>query len=296
MPIIDDAMQIGRPVADQHGALDRRGDLAVLDQIGLGALEHELARGDVDLAAAEIHRVEAVLHRGDDFLRVVRAGEHVGVGHARHRHVGIAFAPAVAGRLHAHQPRVLPVLHVADQDAVLDQHGAVGRRAFVVDGERAAALLHGAVVDHGDALGGDALAHQPGEGGGLLAVEIAFQPVADGFVQHHARPAGPQHDVHLAGRRGHRVEIDQRLAHGFVDRALPGMRLDEALIAFAPADAVAAGFLAVAVADDDRDVEPHQRTDVAIGLAVARAGFPPPARWRRRWPMTWRTRGSLARA
>ena len=82
----------------------------------------------------------------------------------------------------------------------------------------------GAVVDDGDALGGDLLAHQAGEGRGLLAVEIAFEPVADRFVQHHAGPAGAEHDVHLAGRRRHRVEIDQRLAHRLVDRALPGMR------------------------------------------------------------------------
>src|SRR5262245_55488626 len=40
-----DAMQVGRPVADQHGALQRRADLAVLDLVGLGALEHVLARG-----------------------------------------------------------------------------------------------------------------------------------------------------------------------------------------------------------------------------------------------------------
>src|SRR6185312_2365781 len=60
-----DAMQVGRAVADQHGALDRRGHLAVLDLVGPGALEHVFARRDVDLAAAEIHGVEAVLHRGD---------------------------------------------------------------------------------------------------------------------------------------------------------------------------------------------------------------------------------------
>ena len=35
--------------------------------------------------------------------------------------------------LHVHQPRVLAILHVADENAVLDQHGAAGRRAFVVD-------------------------------------------------------------------------------------------------------------------------------------------------------------------
>ena len=86
-----DAVQVGRPVADQHGALDRRADLAVLDAIGLGALEHVFARGDVDLAAAEMHGVDAVLHRGDDLVRIALAGQHVGVGHARHRHVARSF-------------------------------------------------------------------------------------------------------------------------------------------------------------------------------------------------------------
>ena len=71
-----------------------------------------------------------------------------------------------------------------------------------------------AVVDHGHALRGDLLAHQAGERRGLLAVEIAFEAVTHGLVQHHARPAGAEHHVHLAGRRRNRLEIDQRLAHG----------------------------------------------------------------------------------
>src|SRR5580704_14181332 len=40
-------------VADQRRALHRRRHLAVLDQVGLGALEDELAVDDVDLAAAQ---------------------------------------------------------------------------------------------------------------------------------------------------------------------------------------------------------------------------------------------------
>src|SRR5438132_1600878 len=44
------------PVADHHGAFERRADLAVLDAVDLGALEHELAGGDVYLPAAEIDR------------------------------------------------------------------------------------------------------------------------------------------------------------------------------------------------------------------------------------------------
>ena len=187
--------------------------------------------------------------------------------------MGIALAPAVAGRLHVHQPRVLAVLHVADQDAVLDQHGAVGRRALVVDRQRAAPRRHGAVVDHGDALGRDLLAHQPCKSRGLLAVEIAFEPVADRFMQHHAGPAGAEHHVHFAGGGGDRFQIDQRLADRAVGGLAPGLGLDEARIAFAAAIALAAAFLAVALSGDHGNIDPHQRADVAIALAVGPQDF-----------------------
>src|SRR5688572_11283922 len=113
-----------RAVADQHGALDRLGYLAVLDHVGLGAAEHEFSGRDVHLAAAERDGVDALLHRRDDLFRRLVAGGHVGVGHPRHRLVRIGFATAVACGIHAHQPGVLAVLHVADQFAVVDQHRA----------------------------------------------------------------------------------------------------------------------------------------------------------------------------
>src|SRR3984957_319688 len=266
-------VQVGRPVADQHGALDRRADFAVLEPIGFGAFEHVFARSDVDLAAAEIDGVDAVLHRGDDLARVAVAGQHVGVGHARHRHMGETFAPAVSRGLHAHQAGVLAVLHVADQNTVLDQHGAIGRRALIVDRQRAAAQRHGAVIDDRDTFRGDLLPHQSGKRGRLLAVEIAFETVADGLVQHHAGPARAEHDVHLAGRRRHRFEIDQRAADGGVDGALPGVGCDEALVTLTAAVAGAAALLTVAVADHDRAIDAHQRPHVTIGLAVAAQDF-----------------------
>ena len=59
-------------VADEGRALDRRGDAAILDEVGLGGGEDELAVGDVDLAAAEVDGVEAALDAADDvFGRVV---------------------------------------------------------------------------------------------------------------------------------------------------------------------------------------------------------------------------------
>ena len=187
--------------------------------------------------------------------------------------MGIALAAAVAGRLHVHQPGVLAVLHVADQDAVLDQHGAVGRRALVVDRQRAAPRRHGAVIDHGDALGRDLLAHQPCERRGLLAVEIALEPVADRFVQHHAGPAGAEHHVHFAGGRGDGFKIDHRLADRAVGGLAPGLGLDEARIAFAAAIALAAAFLPVALPGDHGNIDAHQRADVAIALAVGPEDF-----------------------
>src|SRR3546814_7702505 len=45
-------------VADQRGALHGRPDPAVLDQVGFVHREHELARGDVDLAAGEVDGVQ----------------------------------------------------------------------------------------------------------------------------------------------------------------------------------------------------------------------------------------------
>ncbi len=49
-----------RPVADQHRPLDRRAHFAVFDHIGLGAAEHELARCDIHLAAAEGNGINAL--------------------------------------------------------------------------------------------------------------------------------------------------------------------------------------------------------------------------------------------
>ena len=92
-------------------------------------------------------------------------------------------------------------------------------------------------------------------------------------MQHHAGPAGAEHDIHFAGRRRHRFQIDQSLPHGVVGRVAPGARLDETLEAFAAAVTVAAGFLPRAVARDDRHIEAHQRTHVAIHFAVGAQDF-----------------------
>ncbi len=175
----------------------------------------------------------------------------------------VRLAPPVTGRGHAHEARVEAVLHVALEDAVLDEDGARCRCAFVVDGERAAAVGKRAVIDDGDAGRGDALAEKTGKGGGLLAVEIALEAVADRFVQKNTGPAGPEHHVHLAGRGGHRFEIDQCLTQRLVDLGLPVRGVDIEVVAGAAADAEGTALLPVAVARDNGDVETDERADVA---------------------------------
>ena len=189
-------------------------NLAVFHPEGLAGREDELAAGDVHLPAAKVGGVQPFFDAGDDLARVFVAAEHVGVGHARQRQAGVAFAPAIAGGLHPHQAGVQAVLHIAFQDAVFNQHIGLGGVAFVVDVERAAPVGQGAIVQDGHALGGDALADAAAEGAGAFAVEVALQPVAHGFVQQHAGPASAQHYGHFAGRGRAGIEVGQGLAHG----------------------------------------------------------------------------------
>ena len=176
--------------------------------------------------------------------------------------MGKALPPPVAGRGHAHQARVLAVLHVAHQNAVLDQHVARRRGAFVIDADRAAPVGQGAVIQNGHAGGRHAVTQQTGEGRGFLAVEIAFQPVADRLVQQDAGPARPKDHIHRARRGGDGLQIDQRDAQRFARQALPVVALHQPGQAKAAAPAHAAAFAASVRLNDDRDVQAAHRADV----------------------------------
>ncbi|ABA47973.1 hypothetical protein BURPS1710b_3335 [Burkholderia pseudomallei 1710b] len=257
-----------RAAADQRRALDRIRDLAVLDHVCLGRREHELAVRDVDLAAAEVHRVQAVLDRFDDLPRVLVAVEHVGVGHPRHRQRRVRFAPRVAGDGHLHQPRVQRVLDVALQDAVLDERRALRRVALVVDVQRSAAVRQRAVVDDGHALGRDLLADAARERRRALAVEVALEPVADRLVQQHAGPARAEHDRHRARGRRARVEVDERGVHRVVDVAREHV-VGEVAVVEAAAAAARADLAPAVVLGDHRHRHAHERADVRRERAVA---------------------------
>ena len=149
--------------------------------------------------------------------------QHVGVGHARHRHMGIGLAPSVAGRLHAHQPGVQPVMHEADQNAVLDQRGVGGRRALVIDGQRAAAVGQGAVIHHGHAGGGDALADmRPANALVFLRLKSPSRPWP--IASCSKMPGQPEPSTTSISPAGacDRIQIDDGLAAG-LRRCRPSM-------------------------------------------------------------------------
>ena len=147
-----------RPVADDGRAFDRILQFAAFDPPRFGCAEDEFAAGDVHLSAAEIDGVNAFVDGRDDFVGFVAAVFHEGIGHARHRGGGVAFAAAVAGGLRTHQAGVGFVLHIADQDAVFNQYGTACFVAFVVDIERTAPVGNVSLVNDGNAFGGNALA------------------------------------------------------------------------------------------------------------------------------------------
>ena len=127
------------------------------------------------------------------------------------------------------QPRVQLVLQVAARMPFSISTVALRRRALVVHVERAAPAGQGAVVDHGAQLGlATRWPMRPANAEVPLRLKSAFEAVADRLVQQDAGPAGAEHDVHRAGRAGHRVEVDEREAHGFVDERLPERREEHA--------------------------------------------------------------------
>jgi hypothetical protein len=98
LPTIVTRVSTSGPLPISVAPLTGARDLAVLDQVGLARREHELAAGDVDLAAAEVHGVEAPPTERMISSGSCGPGQHVGVRHARHRRVREGLAPAVAGR------------------------------------------------------------------------------------------------------------------------------------------------------------------------------------------------------
>ena len=156
-------MQGTRAIAHDGGAPHRTANFSALDQVTLGDGEDEVAGGDIDLPGAELFGVEPIGGGGDDVLDRVRPGRDERVRHARNGEVLIRLSATVSGDRVVLLSGAQPVVHVAHEHAVLNQHVAAGRHALIVDSQRSPAAGQGAVVDGGHDRAGDRLPDLPGE-------------------------------------------------------------------------------------------------------------------------------------
>ena len=81
---------------------------------------------------------------------------------------------------------------------------------------------------------------KPGERRCLLAIEIRFQSVADGFVQQNARPSRAEDDFHFARGSLAGVELQDRLPSGFLREIFGSLLAEEEVEGHASAAAGAA--------------------------------------------------------
>ena len=180
----------------------------------------------------------------------------------------IRLAPRAARDGSLHQACIQRILHIAFEDAVFNQHIALRNIAFVIDVQRAAPVGDGTIVNDGDTLRCDTFTNAPGKEARAFAVEIAFQPMPDGFVQQDARPARTQHDRHRPRRRGFRIQIDQRLAHRTFGIAFQYF-IGEIAIVVAPATARVPLLAATVLLGNHGEADMHQRPDIRRHHAIA---------------------------
>jgi hypothetical protein len=109
---------------------------------------------------------------------------------------------------------------------------------------------------------GDALADQSGERRSLLAIEIGFQAVTDGFVQQDAGPSRAENHFHFTGGGFTRVELKNRLAGRFFGEVFWILVSEEEIESDASAAAGAAASGIVFGFSDTRHVHARQRLGI----------------------------------
>ena len=167
------------------------------------------------MPSAQLRHIHAFGGVGDDVVGVGFAVGYVGVGHAHHRQMLVALAAAVARAVSAllFGSEVIP--HVIHQHAVLDQHIAAGRVAFVVYRVAAPLVGHRAVVYERHQRRSHQLADPPGEDRSVLGDVVGFQAVAASFVEQNAAASFADHHRHRARRGGAGLELGDCSAGGF---------------------------------------------------------------------------------
>ena len=147
-------------------------------------------------------------------------------------------------------------------DAVFDQRVLGTWRPFVIDSDRSAPIGNRSIVQNRDAFGRNLLPHEPRKRAGSFAVKVAFQPMANRFVQQNARPAGSEDDIHDTSRCRFCIEVYQCNAQSFAGNRLPVVAPDQTNKSRASAAAKHAAFTFSVFFDNHTNVQPGHGTRI----------------------------------
>ena len=253
---------------DERRAAKRSSELAVANAVTLGDLEREIPRDHIDLSAAHLLHEDAVLHRAEDLRRVGGPARDHRRGHPADGQIAERFTPRVPAAADPELLGVPPVREIRPQDALLDQHGPLGRGPLIVHRRRPALVRVGAVVDDGDQLARDLFADAAGVHGEALQVEVSFEPVTDRLVDERAAGLAREHDGVRARRRGVRSDVEHRATRA-IGRRLLDRFVRQHLEAGGAPQGLEARLEDVAFLRDDVDGEVEPNTCVCAVEAIA---------------------------
>ncbi len=180
----------------------------------------------------------------------------------------VRLAATIARRRHTHKASIQPILQIALQNTIFNQHGAARGRAFVINGQAPAPIGQRPIIHHRNAGRRHTLANTPGKYRGAFAVEITLQPVTNGFMQQNAGPTSAQHNFHGTGWRRLGFQRNQRLPQSFIHSALPCFFIQQTVDLIPATQPVTAAFTLAIMFHHNRYIQPHQWAQICRPRAI----------------------------
>ena len=196
-----------RTITNNRCPFHRILQLTILHPPCFRCTKHKLTTGNIDLPPTKVHRINPLIHRSQNFFRVILTIFHKRIGHTRHRCSRITFTSAITCGLRSHQTRIGFILQISGQNPIFNQYRAPCGIPLIINIQRTASIGNIALVNHRYPFCRHALANTSCKCAGTFTVKIAFQTMPHRFMQQHPRPTITQHHRHRSRRCRTRFQI-----------------------------------------------------------------------------------------